>query len=249
VDFPIFHHLPPEPQVSSFREYIPKAGNSDAKPGFTTAFASGWLLRFDASVRSEEKLKGEADGHGPVITHTYVPKLQDAVVVVRYWITPRILEIRIPNFSSRELVTSLRDSVTSTYGKHFHFTTAFEPWSMPPVCTSLLRRMLSEPTKEPTLRRISGSLLRERDRSTMKIEIENQDSADIRDTTARSNSISAYLSEKSMVESMIASFQPSKGDPEIRVVIGADDVNEISVRKTVSARELDHVIFRLNAHS
>lgn len=249
VEFPVFHHLPAEPQISSFREYAVANTADGTRPAFAPAFASGWVLRIDACVRSEERLKATPGIKSSIFTHTYVPKLQDAVCVVRYWTTPRILEIRIPSFSSRELVTSLRESVISAYGNAFHFKTAFAEWEMPKVCTRMLKQLLTNPASEPTLRRVSGSLFRERDRSTMKIEIENQDAADIRESDARLNSVNAYLKEGSVVESMIAFFKLTKSDPEIRVVVGADDLNELSVRKTISAKELDHVIFRIHAHS
>lgn len=249
IEFPVFHRLPSEPQISNFREYKAKENNEQHKLTFAPSFADGWILRIDASVRSEERFKETVDGKRVFTTHTYIPMLQDAVCVIRYWYKPQILEIRVPNFSARDLVTSLRDAVISAFGKQIQFETAFAAWQMPAVCTSLLSQILTDPRREPTLRRISGSLLRERDKSTMKIEIENQETADIRDTNARRDSVNAYLSEKSTVETMVAYFQPTKDDPETRVVIGAEDPNELSVRKIISARELDHVLFRLQAHS
>jgi hypothetical protein len=251
IEFPIFHQLPEEPEASSFRKYTPQIPKS-VRPTFTEAFGSGWILRIDASVRREERLEAEtSDVERPagIVTHTYLPTLQDAVCVIRYWSMPGLLEVRVPNFSSRELVTRLRDNVLNKFGQAFSFGGVYRPWEMAPICTSLLSQLVQKPASEPTLRRVSGSLFRENDRSTMKIEIQNQDETDIRDSGARLDSVKAYLKDGSLVESMIAFFQLRKGEPEIRITLGAEEPNEVSVRKSIGAKELDHVIFRLHANS
>ena len=83
----------------------------------------------------------------------------------------------------------------------------------------------------------------------MKIEIQNSEVEGILDSSARKVSVQAYLRQASTVESAIAYYRPPGGKDDIRVVIAAECPYEISVRKSVIAWHLDHVIFRLYSNS
>src|ERR1700741_500981 len=140
------------------------------------------------------------------------------------------------------MVVELRDTVWNSFGKKLCLDQKFEPWVLATACTKSLKSLLNAPKSELTLRRISGTFLREKDRSTMKIEIENSEVEGIIDSSARKESVQAYLRQASTVESIVAYYQPSGEKEEIRVVIAAECPYEISVRKSIVAWHLDHVI-------
>ena len=248
TEFPIYHNLPATPQISSFRSYKLTPVRRGDPYGFPAAQADGWILSLDASVQVDERIDHNKK-NGGITTQIYASKLEDAVVVLRYWERLHILELRIPNFQRRATVLDLRDLILHTFAGKLGILQKFEPWILANACTKSLRAVLHTPKNEPSLRRISGTLLRERDRSTMKIEIENSDQDGILDSKARRESVEAYLAQASTVESAVIFYQPPEEKDEIRVVVAADCPFELSVRKTISAWHLDHVIFRLFSNS
>lgn len=247
--FPIFHHLPATPQISSLRAYVLEEQRRENPYGFDASRASGWILTIDASMKVDERIDRENASSGDIIVRTYASKLEDAVVVMRYWEQLQLVELRIPNFEKRAMVVDLRDTVWSTFGEKLGLDQKFEPWVLATACTKALKSVLNAPKIEPTLRRISGTFLREKDRSTMKIEIENSEEEGIIDSSARKESVQAYLRQASTVESIVAYYQPAGEKDEIRVVIAAECPYEISVRKSIVGWHLDHVIFRLYSNS
>lgn len=247
VTFPIFHALPQEPEVSSFRRY--QFEDSALKVfGFTAKYSEGWLLRVDASVQMDERISPTEPTNSEIRSVTYAPQLVDAVSVVRYWSFNHLLEVRIPNLKTRASALALRAAVLGKFGGAIGFS-AFRALTLTPACTNILTTLLDEPGREPGVKRVAGSLLREKDRSTMKIELENQDAGDVRGSPARLRSVREYLKSASQVESMICWFAPPDGSQEIRVVIAADDAHEISIRKQTSAVALDYVVHRLYENS
>jgi hypothetical protein len=204
---PQFHDLPPSPQISWLRAYEPASGGRSNPLGFNHKLAGGWILSIDATVRIDERIGGGVDGN--ITTHTYAPKLEAAVVILRYWEKLGLLELRVPNFEKRPLVIELRDKIYSEFDEKLLLSNKFEPWSLAGACTSSLDSLLHSPRREPTLKRVSGTRLREKDSSTMKIEIQNSYQEGIMDSEARTKSVDAYLAENSTVESVIATYEPS----------------------------------------
>ena len=246
ITFPIFHALPAEPEVSSFRRY--RSSDAALKAvGYKPKYSEGWLLRLDTRIQTEERLS-EDNVDLPIRSVTYGPRLVDAVCVVRYWSYLGLLEVRLPQSNSRAALLLLRNSIATKFGEAIRFG-AFDSFILSQSCTNILRTLLDDPKSEPGIKRIAGSHLREPDDATMKIEIPNLDAADVRTTKARRQSMKAYLNESSKVESLICAFVPPSGKEEVRVIISADDEHEISVRKQTSAIALDYVIHRLFENS
>jgi hypothetical protein len=165
IDFPIFHFLPHEPAVSSFREY--RSEGAEVQPlGFTPRYSEGWLLRLDASAEIDEPISRQELESG-IRAVTYAPQLRNAVCVVRYWSGAHLLEIRVPNLAKRPASLDLRDKIKEKFEGAIQFS-AFEEFGLAQACTKIMRALLHEPGQEPGVRRIAGSLLREREGSTRR---------------------------------------------------------------------------------
>ena len=149
ISFPVYHNLPATPQVSSLRSYALEANRRENPYGFDAPRADGWILTIDASAKVEERIDGNSASNSNISVHTYAAKLEDAVVVIRYWEKLHLLELRIPNFQKRATVLGLRDAIWDSFGAKLGFDQKFEPWHLTEACTKSLTSLVNTPKSEP----------------------------------------------------------------------------------------------------